>query len=103
LVTDLIFAKSQPVPAGNPDDIVILRTVENSGMMASSMIVVNSDGSTEKGEIDKINTKNLESNIVKIHSKIQQIMGKGYELSMMSGGNSDGAICTTYVFKKRLQ
>jgi hypothetical protein len=103
MVTGILFAKAPSAPAGSTEEIIILRTFETSGMMPSSMFVINSDGTSEREEIEKINTKNLEANLVKVHAKIRQIIGKGYELSMMSGGNSDGAVCTTYIFKKKGQ
>ena len=103
VLTGFISSSDQSITANNSDDIIILRTMETSGMMPSSMFTINSDGTSERIEIDKINTKNLEANLIKVHSRIKQIISKGYELSMMSGGNSDGAICTTYIFKKKMQ
>ena len=102
VLNSFISASGQIKSTNASEGYVFVRTFELSGFMASSMITVYEDGKVERTELAKINTKALETNLVAIHSKITEIKNLGYDLIQVTGGNSDGAICTTFIFKKKI-
>ncbi|NOQ27116.1 MAG: hypothetical protein GQ564_17285 [Bacteroidales bacterium] len=101
-MSSFVFVSQQDDNQITKDGYVIIRTTEIFGMMPSSMVTIYEDGTVEKSSLKKINPKTMEDNLITIHSKLNELKNKGYELVSMAGGSSDNLISTTYVLKKNL-
>ena len=99
-LSSFIFSTQQNNNQASEDGFIIVRTSEVYGMMPSSMINIYGDGTIEKTNLNKLNPKLMEENLIIIHTKLNEIKDNGYELVSSTGGNSDNFICTTYIFKK---
>jgi len=90
--------------SGTTDDegsIVIVRTTEVvNGIWDNSMTTVYPNGAVEKVELEKLRTKDLNSNLLKINQHLNSIISNGYELNSVAGGNGEGIFVTTYTLSK---
>lgn len=101
LLTSKISASSPVKPPAGNEGIIIVRVFEAMYALPASIITVYEDGKTEKVDLGKINAKSMDMTVLTIHTKLNEIMNKGYDLAFTTGGNSDNVICTTFIFKKK--
>ena len=81
--------------------IVTVRTTEVLSGWDNAMITVYPDGAVEKVELEKLKSKDLNPNQLKINQHLNTIVSKGYELHSVAGGNSEAVFVTTYIFSKK--
>jgi hypothetical protein len=101
-MSSFVLSSQQDDNQTTEEGYVIIRTTEVYGNIPSSMVTIYEDGTVEKISLKKINPKTMEDNLITIHSKLNELKNKGYELVSMAGGSSDNLISTTYVLKKIL-
>lgn len=101
-MSSFVFVSQQDDNQTTEEGYVIIRTTEVYGNIPSSMVTIYEDGTVEKSSLKKINPKTMEENLITIHSKLNELKNKGYELVSMAGGSSDNLISTTYILKKNL-
>lgn len=85
----------------NEDNFLMVRVIEGVSFQSPSKIMV-TDGQTiiKTTELSVITLKNLDSNLLKIATALNEVKNKGYRL-VSSSSNSNTAYCITdYVLEK---